>query len=159
MKQQAIIIIVALFIVIVAGMFGFAYVSKHSKGTPTVTEQPATSTNQYAPVTMITAKHFFQDGVHIFAGEIPMPTPCDLLQATSSVASAAAPQQVSLDFTVINNSQTCEQKVTNQRFKLSVPGNASTTFVGTFMGKPIQLNFLPAAAGETPDNFQLYQKG
>lgn len=164
MKQQTIVIAIAILVVIVAGMFTFAYLKKNELQnttpiTATSTKQQASTSNAYASITRITAKHYFIDGVHTFAGEIQMPTPCDLVEATTTVVDAQVPAHVSLDFNVINNSDTCEQTVTDQRFKVSYEGDASTTFSARFMGRDVELNLIPALPGEKPEDFQLYQKG
>jgi hypothetical protein len=160
MNRRVIIVSVAIFIVIVAGMFVFAYM-KRNEAAP---KMPSTENAQpqeevkYASITRITAKHFFADGVHTLAGEVPMPTPCDLLQANARVEESS-PEHVVVDFTVINNAEFCAQQETMQRFKVSANAGADATFSATLEGRPVELNLVPAAPGETPDDFELYQKG
>jgi hypothetical protein len=139
-------------------MFTFAYLKK--KEMVEVAPQAAVPEEKvaYAEITRIEAKHFFIDGVHTLVGEIPMPTPCDLLEATSRVAESM-PEQVTVDFTVINNAEFCAQVITGQRFKVSTTASEGATFTATFMGRPVELNLIPAAPGETPDDFELFIKG
>lgn len=159
MNQKAIVICIALFILIVAGMFGFAYLKK-SEVTPQVTDDTKQGEEQvkYASITRITAKHFYIDGVHTLAGEISMPTPCDLLEADAKVMESS-PEQIAVDFNVINNAEFCAQQVTPARFKVSAAASPDATFRATFMGREVELNLVPAAEGESPDDFEIYQKG
>jgi hypothetical protein len=160
MNQKTIIISIALFILIVLGMFVFAYLKKAEVTAPeqqTPNEQPQEEV-AYAAITRVTAKHFYVDGVHTLAGEIPMPTPCDLLEADARVAESF-PEQVTVDFTVINTAEFCAQQVTNQRFKVSVSASEDATFKATFMGRDVELNLVPPEEGETPENFELFIKG
>lgn len=159
MNQRTIVISVALFILIVAGMFTFAFLKKNeiSQQEP-VSEDTMQEEVAYASVTRITGKHFFIDGVHTIAGEIPMPTPCDLLEVDALVMESM-PEQVRLDFAVINNAEFCAQVVTPQRFMVSASASEAATFNATFMGRPVELNLVPAGEGETPDDFELYIKG
>jgi len=158
MKQKTIIISVALFILIVLGMFAFAYLKKAEvTQEPQIQEQPQEEV-AYAAITRIDAKHFFIDGVHTLAGEIPMPTPCDLLEADARVMESQ-PEQIVVDFTVINTADFCAQQITNQRFKVSASASENATIKATFMGRDVQLNLIPPAAGETPEDFELFIKG
>ena len=112
----------------------------------------------YADITQIDAKHYYIDGKHTIVGEVNMPTPCDLLEA-NAVVMESFPEQVRIDFTVINNAETCAQVVTAQRFKVEAIAGTDATFTATFMGRDIILNLIPAAKGETPDEFELFIKG
>lgn len=159
MNQRTIVIAVSIFVLIVAGMFTFAFLKKNE-----LVEQPPVAENEpeeeveYASITRITGKHYFIDGVHTIAGEIPMPTPCDLLEVEARVMESM-PEQVALDFNVINNADFCAQVVTPQRFMVSATASEAATFSATFMGRPVELNLVPAAEGETPEDFELFIKG
>ena len=158
MSQKAIAICVALFAVIVIGMFTFAYIKKQEiTKTPSPQENPKEEV-AYASITRITAKHFFIDGVHTLVGEIPFPTPCDLLTTDARVAESF-PEQIFIDFNVINDSKTCDQVVTLQRFKIEAQASKEATLSARFMGRPVELNLVPAAEGETPADFELFIKG
>lgn len=160
MNQKAIVICIALFIVIIAGMFAFAYLKKtEMNNTPeAVTPVQNVGDVEYASITRITAKHYFIDGVHTLAGEIPMPTACDLLEAQALVMESF-PEQVAINFSVLNNAEFCPEETTNQRFKVSATASKDATFKATFMGRDVILNLVPAQDGETPDDFELYIKG
>lgn len=162
MNQKTIIITVSIFVLIVAGMFTFAFLKRQevatAPGTTPTATSTATSSDKYASITRINAKHFYIDGVHTLVGEIPMPTPCDLLESTSTVKESN-PEQVVVDFSVVNHADYCAAVVTQQRFKVSAKAGPDATFTARFMGRPVMLNIVPAAPGETPDNFELFQKG
>ena len=159
MSQKTIIMCIALFILIVAGMFGFAYLKKAEVAAPAPQEETQGEEEvKYASITRITAKHFFEDGVHTIAGEIPMPTPCDLLEA-DAIVMESFPEQVSLNFNVVNNAEFCAQQITPQRFKVSATASENATFSANFMGRSVELNLVPPAEGETPEDFELFIKG
>jgi len=149
----------SLFALIVAGMFIFAYLKKQEVSAPApVASSTPTAVVPYADITRIDAKHYFINGVHTFVGEIPFPTPCDLLESTA-VVMESYPEQIRLDFTVINNAEMCAQVVTAQRFLVTATASEQATTTATFMGRPVELNLVPAAPGEKPEDFELFIKG
>lgn len=160
MDKRTIVLIVLFFGLIIAGMFTFAYLKRTElKVNP---EPVATSTVEtdvpYANITRIDAKHFFVDGVHTIVGQVELPTPCDLL-TTKSAVRESMPEQVSFDFAVTNTSDMCAEVITAQRFKVSATASEGAILTATFMGRSVELNIIPAAAGETPDEFELFIKG
>ena len=149
---------VAIFVLIVAGMFLFTYLQKKSLPEPVTPTPAATSTQKTYGITRIDGKHFFINGVHTIVGELALPTPCDLLTAEAVVAESY-PEQVTFAFTVVNTTETCAQVVTNQRFKVSAQASKDANLQATFMGVPVALNLVEAEAGETPEEFELFIKG
>jgi len=159
MKQKPVVIAIALFAVIVAGMFAFAYLKKNEVVNTPVVENPSNEGEvKYASITRVTAKHYYIDGVHTLAGEIPMPTPCDLLEAEALVRESF-PEQIAVSFTVVNNAEFCAEQITMQRFMVSAAASKDATFSAMFMGRPVELNLVPAGEGESPDDFELFIKG
>jgi len=158
MSNKVIVLIVGVFILIVAGMFGFAYLKKaEAPVVVTTIDTPAPASDVYA-IKRIEGKHFFSKGEHTVVGEITLPTACDLLTATSSVA-IDTQSRVLLDFSVINHSTDCAKQPTTARFKVTAHATSSASFTAQFMGKSVELNLTEAAPGETPDQFELYTKG
>lgn len=159
MSNKSIILVVSIFVVLVVGMFGFAYLKKAEVTAPVI-PPVATTTDQAAAynVTRIDAKHFFVNGVHTIVGEIPMPTPCDLLTTDARVAESM-PEQVTFLFSVVNNSENCAQIITPGRFMVSATSSKEATLSAMFMGKSVPLNLVEAAPGETPEEYELYTKG
>lgn len=159
MNQRTITILVILFVLVVIGMFAYAYLNKPQdearQEEDTMTEEIKTP---YDYITHVDAKHFYIDGTHTVAGEIDMPTPCDLLEADAAVAESM-PEQILINFSVINNSDTCAQVITPQRFLVSFDASEEASIEARFMGRDVELNLIPAAEGESPDDFELYIKG
>lgn len=157
MDKRSIILVVSVFVLIVVGMFMYAYLKRTEIAEPVVVV-PKEEVLPYSNITRIDAKHFYIDGVHTFAGQVELPTPCDLLEVGSTVAESY-PEQVTLNFTVINNSAACAQVITAQRFKVSASASAEASVQAMFMGRKVELNLIPAAAGETPEEFEVFIKG
>lgn len=159
MSQKTIILIVTLFVLIIIGMFSYAHLKKAElETTPAPLPEEPISTLPYPDITRIDAKHYFIDGVHTLVGEIEMPTPCDLVEA-SAVVMESYPEQVMVNFQVINNAEMCTQVVTAQRFKVDFQASDAASIKAIFMDREVTLNLVPAAAGETPDDFELFIKG
>jgi hypothetical protein len=139
-------------------MFIFAYLKRGEQVDVVVPVTPTEDAVPYPGITRIDAKHFFVDGVHTFVGELEMPTPCDLLEVESTVMESY-PEQVRLDFTVINNAEACAQVITPARFSVTATATEGATISATFMGRDIPLNLIPALPGETPEDFEVFIKG
>lgn len=160
MPKPAIILSLVLFLAIIVGMFVFAYLERKNTTQETAAPNDEVVTepvDRYESIDRVTAKHFYIDGTHTLAGEITMPTPCDLLESSSSVGSDT--NSATVQFTVLNNSDTCIQQLTPARFMTSFTADEDATITATLEGRPIELNLIPAALGETPDSFELFIKG
>ena len=159
LDRRVVVLAIFLFVIIVIGMFTFAYLQRED-GAPVAdapdTEEPMDG--PYQNITRVDATHFYIDGVHTVVGEIPMPTPCDLLEAEARVAESD-PEQITIDFNVINNADTCAQVITPQRFMVSAEASEDATFSAVFMNRSIELNLVEAPPGETPEDFELFIKG
>ena len=159
MNKQAIIIVIGIFVLLIVGMFVYSYIKQQElrvSEKPSLVEEP--EVDAYG-IVRIDAKHFFRDGTHTVAGEIPMPTPCDLLTTDYFVAESF-PEQVTINFDVINNSEgLCAQVITPQRFKVSFDVDERASISATFRGERVILNLIEAGEGEDPDDFELFIKG
>lgn len=159
MDKRTVILTISIFVFIVIGMFTFAHLKKEELDqVPAERMEDEEILVPYADITRIDAKHFFIDGEHSFAGEILMPTPCDLL-TTDALVMESYPEQIKLEFSVINNSEMCAQVVTPQRFLITTKASDEATVTATFMGRVVELNLIPAAEGELPTDFELFIKG
>lgn len=160
LNQRALIIGTALFVLIVGGMFFYAYTKRAELANPApetlpVVQAPAVEAD---PV-RINAVHFFKDGAHTIVGDIMMPTPCDLLEATSTV-SGAAPEQVSVVIHTVNHTQTCAQVLTLERFRVDFAASKDAHIDATLDGKKTILNLRDAEPGMKPETLKdLYFKG
>ncbi len=159
MNTQTIILSVGLLAALVVGMFTYTYLAREqSEQTPVPQAPVETPLPDPYGITRIEAKHFYRDGVHTIVGELPMPTPCDLLESTARVAESY-PEQVTFDFTVINNADNCAQVVTVQRFMVQASASDQANLQATFRGRPVELNLVEADPSESPEDFELYIKG
>lgn len=162
MEKRTIILIIALFVLVIIGMFSYAYIKNQEldEQQAELSEEAPTENadGPYADITRVTMKHFYENGTHTFVGEIPMPTPCDLLEAEATQV-AADPAVVRIDFNVINNADTCAQVITPMRFLATVDAPEDAEVQASFMGRALEVNLLDPAPGETPDDFELFIKG
>lgn len=110
------------------------------------------------PQTVITAKHAYQAGAHIVAGEVPLPSACDILE-TNAVASADKKQVLIQFVSSIKSGEKCPPDVTPARFKVSVKADKNAVLTATLNGQTISLNLIEAGPNENLDNFELYIKG
>lgn len=153
---------IMVFFFIVAGMFVFAYLKNTEQrvveDVPTPAVDGEVEEDRYRNITRIDGKHFYLDGVHTIVGEILMPTPCDLLNSNVMIAESY-PEQVTFDFSVINNVEMCAQVITPARFKVSAQASEQASLSARLNGRSVILNLTPAEAGETPDEFELFIKG
>ncbi len=163
MDRQTVLLIVALFVAIVAGMFIFSYINRAD--TDTVTPPVTVTPEVPAPVdnglfARIDAKHFYSAslGLHTVAGELPMPTPCDLLNTNTVLLDDGKRAVISFD--VINNSEgLCAQVITPQRFKATFKASKDIKIEAVHQGKQIPLNLIEAGKDEDPADFELFLKG
>ena len=166
MNQRALIVAGLLFLIIVAGMFGYAY-QKRTEMQIAIPTPPPPQKDDTQNITHIDAKHFINEvgnmthtgTKHTIAGEIMMPTPCDLLESKATVQ-GPAPEHVVLILTVINNTAgACAHVPTAQRFKVSFGAHKDALITATFKDKPVVLNLIDARPNENPDDFELFIKG
>lgn len=159
MENKHITVAVGALILIVIGMFVFAYLKKTELNTvETQKTNVVADDSPYSNITRIDAKHFYIAGEHTLAGEIVMPTPCDLLNWSTRIGESA-PEQVTIDFDVVNRSESCAQVVTAQRFLVTFKASEAATIRATLEGRPLEVNLIPALPGESPDDFELFIKG
>jgi len=165
MNKKTIILFIVLFALLVLGMLIFGYLEKTKtaqNSIPPVSTSTDTAPQEepdpYANTTRITGTHFFSDGTHTIVGEVDLPTPCDLLEVNAEVQESA-PEQVTLQFSVLNEAEMCAQVITIQRYRLDVSADSEATFTATLNGRPVELNLVPGDPSEDPDDFELYIKG
>ncbi len=161
MQQRQIFLALFIFVLLIAGMFGFAYLKRAEYENKNLSDRAATTSSQESSVEIkrINAKHFFdkKEGVHTLVGSIAMPTPCELLNYTSSVTEGGA--QALVSFTTVNNSENCAQVVTDQRFKVSFKAEENVQIKALYNTSPAEFNLFPGAEGENPADFELFIKG
>lgn len=108
--------------------------------------------------TVVTAKHAYRDGAHIIAGEVPLPTPCHLLEASTVVTADKKSVAVQL-VSSVKTDEICAQVITPARFRVTARADRNAVFTGTLNGQEIKLNLIEAGPNEDLENFDLYIKG
>lgn len=160
MKHHGIVAAIVIFVLIIAGMFIFAFLK--TSEISNVPVQPVTDETEeelpYGAITRIDGKHYFNGTEHTVVGEILMPTACDLLNWDTAVAESM-PEQATISFTVVNSSEVCAQVVTPQRFYVRFNASEQATIDATLNGRAVELNLVPAAPGELPEDYEFSGKG
>ena len=166
MDKKGTYIIAGIIILAVAGFIAISF-QKSTLDTKLYASSDSASTTLWentpagvvaTPQTVITAKHAYQSGAHVVAGEVPLPTPCDILD-TTAVASADKKQVVIQFVSRVMSLESCAPDITPVRFKVSAKANKSATISATLNGQPVTLNLIEAGPNEDLDNFELYIKG
>lgn len=110
---------------------------------------------------IITAKHDYVDGLHAVAGEIPLPTPCEKLDAEAFFVEGNN-ANVEIQFTTTNLSEgdeSCAQVITPARFKVEFEGPEDAAISATLNGEGAVLNLVPLPEGKNLDEFSEFMKG
>lgn len=168
MDKRGTYVILGMIVVALGVMFFVSWFNKSSEETltPPATDDTswqtatATPTEDALPVsekTVITAKHAYRAGEHIVAGELPLPTPCHILE-TGITATTTTFAIIGFSSSV-KSGEVCAQVITPARFKVRWKGEASARLSATLNGVPVTLNLIPAGPNEDLDNFELYIKG
>jgi hypothetical protein len=163
-KKNALLIGAVVLIAIAALAFLYMQKSKlddgAANGTPlSWSETPAvgSSTDSEAE-RIITAKHAYKAGKHTVAGEMEVPTPCNILDAHATPSSDG--KKVFIEFaSSVKTGDACIQVITPVRFKVTAVGAADAVWSATYNGQPVKLNLIEAGPKEDLDNFELYIKG
>lgn len=122
----------------------------------TATEEPA---DAFVPQ-VVNALHEFQDGTHTIAGEIDLPTPCDVLEAEATVeARGQETDLATLQFRTINESEVCAQVVTPASFRVTFDAAENADITAVWNGQPVRLNLVEVESEENLDDFGEYFKG
>ncbi len=165
MDKKGTYIIAGIVILAVIGFIAISFQKTTLDTKPTELDTASTTLWENAPAevvvtpqTVITAKHAYQNGTHIVAGEVPLPSPCDILEA-NAVASSDK-KQVLIQFnSAIKTGEKCSPEVTPARFKVNVKAERSAVLTATLNGNPVTLNLIEAGPNENLDDFELYIKG
>lgn len=148
MHRQTPYLFGSLFVLIVLGMLCFAYLKSHEMRSKMHDEQELNSTDhlieRYGYLTAIEATDFYSDGVHLIAGSIILPNPCEELMVNVLVAESY-PEQVTLDFTTKKTSDFCAQVMTAAPFSVEVTASGEATFKTLFMGRTLPLTLTPVS--------------
>jgi hypothetical protein len=155
--------------IVVVAIIGFVVISFQRDTLDTAIKIDTASTTDWASApaapsvkvsekTVVTAKHAYRNNEHIIAGEIPLPSPCHILESQATVAPDKKEVFIVLTSS-IKGAETCAEKVTPARFKLNIKAAKTAIFRATLNGQEVTLNLIEAGEGENLDNFELYIKG
>jgi hypothetical protein len=160
MNQRGVLLFVTWGVLIVVGMFTYAYLKRSEQMTRTP-NSPILDLNQNSDVVVptpslnieqITVTEYYDGVSWTFAGEVDMLTPCDQL-SVDAIIQESFPEQVTIALSVSTADHMCAQVITPQRFELPVTVSKDATFSATLDGRTIELNRVPAQKGTVPDSF------
>lgn len=126
---------------------------------PSWTEAPATTSSSLpSEKIIITAKHQWKAGSHTIAGEVVVPSPCHLLESSSSASADGTKAFLEIRASIAPG-ESCSQTPTPLRFKVTQKGDKNTAWSATYNGMAATLNLIEAGPNEDLSNFELFIKG
>lgn len=165
MDKKGTYLIAAIVVIAVIGFIAISFQKSTLDTKPSVSDNASTTAWENTPAeviaspeTVITAKHAYQNGAHVVAGEIPLPSPCDILE-TSALPSSDK-KKILVQFTSsVKSGEKCSPDITPARFKVSIKADKNAVLSATLNGLPVTLNLIEAGPNENLDDFELYIKG
>ena len=156
MNKKSVWALVVLVLVIVV----FALVAtKRSDVEEEIEQEDQTEEVEGAETVRIDALYAFENGTYTVAGEINLPTPCDLLNTDVEVSNDE--KEAVLHFTIVNESEgdeLCAQVTTKNPFKESFEAQEDAELSATFEGEEAVLNLIPTT-NQDLENFEIFIKG
>ena len=139
---------------------GFYYSYKTNKGNEETFNPDEESTRgiDSGAVEVVDIRHQYKDGVHTYAGEINLATPCDSVEVTA-VKDTTNLSNVTLQFTSTSTEEVCAQVITARRFKVSFEGGEDVNVRGMLNGRELRLNVFEVPSGEDLESFEVDVKG
>lgn len=156
-KKIIAIALAVVVILLVAAGFYFSYVS-NKDASKLDYKAPVDTVDENGAIQIVQTKHQYKDGTHTYAGEIDLPTPCDLLEATS-VKTSTSDTSYELRFTTTNSSEACATVITARPFKVEFKAVEEITTSATLNGKKIRLNIFEVGPDEDLDTYEIFIKG
>lgn len=157
-------------ILVVVGLallsFGYIYLKstitptqeEYTTDTPDWAERKAEPADNTQAITIVNAKHAFKNGTHTVVGEVNLPNPCSILEATAIVEGDGKTALIELVATQ-KTDEACPQVVTKARFKVSFTGDKDMKIIAQLNGNPVTLNLIEALPGEDIENAEIFIKG
>lgn len=155
-KKTIIIVLVILVIIILITAFQSYFRSDQTE----VVEIPVNTGNEPGEVMeTVTALHQFENGKHVVAGELNLPTPCHVLNSEVIIAESM-PEQVlvNLNHTTLDDGL-CAQVITPAKYKVEFNASERAVIRGAVNGTPVQFNLVEVGPGESLEDFEVYIKG
>ncbi|MBP9760126.1 MAG: hypothetical protein KBD24_02030 [Candidatus Pacebacteria bacterium] len=151
-----VIAIVALLAFVAIGLFVFTLVSA-----PADVEVVSTGDDKAKNETIeqiIAGKHQYVGGVHTIAGLMSLPTPCHSVVVEPFFPNANATSTVEIRFTTVLSGETCPAIVSDAPYRVTFNAPENVEISATWDGKPVRLNLVPIAEGESLGE-EFYFKG
>ena len=162
MERKHVIASGLILVCIVAGMALYGLLSMKTGESTSIQhdERQFGKEEPYAGITEISTKHFFntETQTHTLVGEIALPTPCDLLNWDVRIGESF-PENITIDFSVVNHTESCAQVVTLQRFFISFRAHRDASLHATFEQRTIALRIIEAGPEDVPEDFDVFIKG
>lgn len=158
MSTKKLITIISLLLLVLVGGTYFLSVRDKAEDNQVPSDNNQSGSVLPADAMRINAKHSFEDGRHIVAGEVEVPTPCHSLSVSSSIAESS-PEQVTISFSTSTGDEMCAQVISSRRFKIEFNASEQASIRANWNGVGAILNLIPALPGEDLDNFDIYIKG
>lgn len=155
--------IITLLIIIAVVIVGGILLTSSDTTTPTDNSQATTTDDMGGEENRITAQHQYNEdeGTHIVAGEIDLPTPCHLLEHEVEMTGEGDTQEAIIHFEsrVEDTDEVCAQVITPQRFKVTFEAPEDVEISATHNGEDTTLNLVPVPEGENLEEFEVFMKG
>lgn len=155
--------IIGLGLVVVAVVVGGVWYTSSDEPAPennNEVEGAATSSEQFAPE-LIDAMHQYngEEGTHIVAGEVEVPTACHLLETDVTVDETSGDATVDFTASVEDEDQMCAQVITQQPFSVTFEASEEADIQATYNGESVELNLREVGPDEDLEDFEVYTKG
>lgn len=151
---------VGLFVLLAIILFGFIVTKNQGNelAEEVMTNEPAEQVSDTAMI--VTAKHDYVDGKHIYAGNLDLPTPCHILRH-DVVFLDEENMNAEIQFTssVDDPESVCAQVINTVPFKVEFEAPEDAAISATLNGEGIVLNAVPVPDGEDIDSFSEFIKG
>ncbi|MEM9336237.1 MAG: hypothetical protein AAGA35_00065 [Patescibacteria group bacterium] len=133
-SKRAQLLVWGLFLLLLAGMAGFAwlyYIERAQPADSPAQEPVLAEPNPIAPLQDLRLQRQFVNGEHRFSGLVTLPTPCFEVREEVIVAESF-PEQVSIDLSLESTSDFCTQVLTPYTFTFVVAVSENASFIARF---------------------------
>lgn len=149
-------VLVLMLIVVALFVYILAYAPTDDEGNTSV--DATTTASESVQQKIITAKHKYEDGVHIIAGKAEVPTPCHRLFAEPFYTDTENKDNIVIKFNTVLEGEECVNQISSAPFNVSFEASENANITATWNGDKVKLNLIPLQPGETIDS-EIYIKG
>ncbi len=151
MNKTSLTLIIAIIVLLILGMF----LGKDDAQTVNDKSTDTNVTESDELVRKLNVQHSYNDGEHIFAGIINVPTPCHNVDVSSEDSEGGV--ALSIDLTTTDD--TCTQVVTSKSFLYSVMADEEVSSEAMVDGEKVELNLFEKDSIEEIDVDSFSSKG